>query len=188
MTKRLLLLLILPLLLGADETMLPLTDSTNDGNTSCDADAFDSLDDDPAGGDWCVADSNNDNWVFVFTMDDPSGALDTSADAQTIRYYARSFDEGQGDDPTIQMFIYDTTTVACDTLHESGTLTTLTDAGFPNEISDTWTAAGLSSGTDVCVMIDCTKSGGSPGNRNSCDIDNVVWDVTLSVGRSRRMF
>lgn len=169
---------------AADETKAPDSDSANDGNTSCDSNAYATLNEDPAGGDWCTADNNNVNWTFTFTMEDPSSSLDTSADAQAIRYYVRSFDEGQGGDPEIQMFIYDGT--GCADLHESGTQYTLTDAGYPAEITDSWTAAGLSDGADVCVQIVCTKSGGSPGNRNSCDIDNVVWDVTLAAATRRR--
>lgn len=177
-----------PACLAVDETKLPDGDSSNDGGTSCNTDAYLTLNDDPAGGDWCTADSNNVNWAFVFTMEDPSGALDTGADVQAIRFYVQSFDEGQGGDPTIQVNIYDGT--SCADLHESGTVTTLTDAGFPAEVTENWTAAGLSSENDVCVQVNCVKSGGSPGNRNSCNIDNVVWDVTLGAagGRTRRAF
>ena len=184
-----LLILVAAPTLAQDETMLPLTDNANDGGTSCDTNAYATLDDDPdsPGGDWCTADNNNTSWTFMFTMDDPSGALDNSADAQVIEYYVQSFDEGQSADPDIQMSIYDTTTVACDTLHEAGTLTSITDAGFPAKITDTWTSAGLSSPNDVCVEIVCTKTGGSPGARNSCNIDALEWDVTLGAAGDQMM-
>jgi hypothetical protein len=192
MIKRLaFLLLCCSPLLAADEVSIPDGDNASSNGTSCNSVVAASVDEDPADQvAWCMADSNNVSWDFRVTMSNPSGALDTTTDAQVIRYYVRSFDEGQGSDPDIRVDVYDTTTVACDTLHETGVTTSLTDAGFPNEVSDTWTAAGLSSGNDVCFDVVCTKTGGSPGNRNSCDIDAVVWDVTLAAatGRTRRMF
>ena len=174
--------------LGQDETLLPTGTQSSDSNTSCNATVHTTIDDDPdaPGGDWCTADSNNVNWTMVVTFDTPSASLDTGTDAQAIDFYVRSFDEGQGGDPTIRVDIYDG--VACADLHETGATTTLTDAGFPAKITDNWTAAGLSAAADVCVDIVCTKSGGSPGNRNSCDIDALEWDVAHSAGGARRVF
>lgn len=178
-------------LLAADEVLIPDGTNASDDGTTCDSTVHPSVDEDPADQvAWCVADNNNVSWTFTVTMSNPAAALDTGTDVQAIRYYVRSFDEGQGLDPTIRVDIYDTTTVACDTLHETGATTTLTDAGFPAEVTDNWTAAGLSSGDDVCLVVVCTKTGGSPGNRNSCDIDAVVWDATHAAagGRTRRTF
>jgi hypothetical protein len=190
MTKRLALLLLVWLpVMAADETLIPDGTRSSDNNTSCDGTVHPTVDEDPAGGDWCTADNNNTSWVFIVDMEDPASALDTSADAQEIRFYVQSFDEGQSGDPTIQVNIYDSTTTPCDTLHESGSPVTLTDAGFPAEVSEYWTAAGLSAAADVCIQVDCTKSGGAPGARNSCNIDNVVWDATWAAGgRTRRTF
>ena len=179
----LVLLLSVPLV-AQDEALAPDTENANDGGmeTQCDTDAHLRLDDDPdsPGGDRCAATDNNTDWNVMFTMPTPASALDNTTDAQAIDYYVQSFDEGQGLDPTIRVDIYDTTSTACDTLHETGSETTLTDAGFPAKVTDNWTSAGLSSAADVCVNIVCTKTGGSPGNRNSCNIDAIEWDVTWS--------
>jgi len=124
------------------------------------------------------------------TMPDPTETLTDGAGLQEIRVYVESFDEGQGADPSLQILVYDTTTVACDTVHFTGTDTTLTDAGYPAILAETWDSAGLSSANDVCIQIVCTKTGGSPGNRNSCDIDAIEWNATSTAGgggRSRRV-
>lgn len=171
----------------AQEDRIPDGDSSSDSNTTCDAAVAATVDDDPdsPGGDWCVADNNNTNWAFTVTMENPTGALDNGTDVQQIAIYVRSFDEGQSGNPTIRVDIYDGT--GCADLHETGSETTLTDAGFPAIATEDWTSAGLSSGNDVCVAVVCTKSGGSPGARNSCDIDAVEWRATLSAGGERRI-
>ncbi len=149
--------------------------------------AYLTLDDDPdsPGGDWCTADTNNTSWTFTFTFDTPASALDTSTDAQVIDYYVRQFDEAQTGEPTVQMTIYDG--VACADIHEAGTPTTITAAGYPAKITDTWTAAGISAAADVCVQVTCTKTGGAGGVRNSCDIDAIEWDVTYSAATGTTM-
>ncbi len=175
----------------ADETVIPTGTDSSDSGTSCDASVHATIDDDPdaPGGDWCTADSDGTSWNFVVTLGTVTDTLDNTTDAQTIEFYVRSFDESATNDPTIQMEIYDKTTVDCDTLHESGTVTTLTDAGFPAKITDTWTSSGISNKNDVCVKIICTKAAGGPGARNSCDIDALEWDVVAAAGgRTRRTF
>lgn len=172
----------------ADETLPPTgTDATiTDGATSCDDNAHGTLDEgaDSPGGDWCTADNNNTNWTIAVSFDTPSGTLDTSSDAQSMEIYAQAFDEGQSGDPQIRIDVHDGTN--CADLHETGTETTLTDAGYPAKITDNWTASGVSGSADVCAVIVCTKAGGGPGARNSCDIDAVEWEVVTAVAGSRR--
>ncbi len=195
------LVLLLALPVFATENLIPDGDDASDSGTTCDTAVRAVIDEDPdspagncgvggSGVDCCRADSNNVSWSFMVTMQDPSGTLDTGTDVQVIEYYVESFDEGQTGEPTIRMEIWDTTTVACDTLHETGATTTLTDAGFPAKVTDNWTAAGLSAGNDVCVKIVCTKVSGAGGARNSCDMDALAWVATIAVGggRTRRMF
>ena len=174
----------------ADETLPPTGTQTSDNNTSCDGTPHPSIDEgaDSPGGDWCTADSNNDNWSFMLTFDTPTGELDTGADAQTIELYVQSFDEGQSGDPDIRVDIYDGTN--CADLHETGSEISLTDAGYPAKATSTWTAAGVSGSADICVNVVCAKSGGSPGNRNSCNIDALDWEVVTvaPAGRTRRTF
>jgi hypothetical protein len=185
----------------ADETHRPDGTNSSDSGTTCDASVHASLDEDPdtptgncgvggSGVDCCRADSNNTSWSFIVTMPDPTETLTDGANLQEIRIYTESFDEGQSADPTIQIVVRDTTTVACDTVHFTGTDTTLTDAGYPAILAETWDSTGLSSANDVCVEIICTKSGGAPGARNSCDIDAIEWNATSSAagGRTRRVF
>lgn len=180
-----------------DEALAPDGTSANDGSTSCDTNPHLTVDDDPDSPDgnascsagvncdgWCAADNNNTNWSMTLTMPTPSSALDTSADAQEIKLYVKNFDEGQSGDPTIRVDIYDGT--GCADIHESGAETTLTDAGFPATYTELWTAAGISAAADICVQIVCTKSGGSPGARNSCDLDAIEWNVTWAAASGRR--
>ena len=186
----------------ADETHRPDGTNASDSGTTCDASVHASLDEDPdtpagncgvggSGTDCCRADNNNTSWSFMVTMGDPTETLTDGADLQEIRIYTESFDEGQAGDPTIQILVYDTTTVACDTVHFTGTITTLTDAGYPAILAETWDSTGLSSANDVCIQIVCTKVGGGGGTRNSCDIDAIEWNATSTAGgggRTRRMF
>ena len=175
-----------------DETMKPDTTNASNDGTTCDSVVHSVIDDDPdsPGNDWCVADDDASTWDFMVTMENPTDTLDATTDAQVIDFYVRNFDENADNDPTIRIEIYDTTTVACDTLHQTLGTTTLTDAGFPAKITETWTAAGISGSADICVKVICTKAAGGPGARNSCDIDALEWDVTHAAGggRTRRSF
>ncbi len=176
----------------AQESLPPTGTNADDNNTSCDTDFHLTVDDDPdspdgnvlcsAGADcdgWCAADNNNTDWAAMLTFT-PTISLDNGTDAQAMEFYVKNFDEGQTGDPTIRVDIYDG--VSCADLHETGTETTLTDAGFPIKVVDSWTAAGISAAGDVCVDIVCTHVGGSPGTRNSCDIDAIRWEAAESVG------
>ncbi len=182
--------------MAQDESLVPDGDDSSDSGTTCDTTVAAVVDEGtgtPAGNcgaggsgaDCCRADSNNVSWTFDVTMPTPSSALNTGSDVQVMKIHVESFDEGQAGDPTIRIDILDGT--ACADLHETGATTTLTDAGFPAVISDSWTAAGLSGAADVCVRIVCTKIGGASGARNSCDIDAIEWDVFhAAAGGARR--
>ena len=178
--------------LVAQESLPPTGTNADDNGTSCDTDFHLTVDDDPDSPDgdgscsagsnctgWCAADSNNVNWSARLTFT-PTITLDIGTDAQAMEFYVKSFDEGQTGEPTIRVDIYDGT--ACADLHETGATTTLTDAGFPAKVVDNWTAAGISAPGDVCVDIVCTKSGGAPGARNSCDIDAIRWEAAEAAG------
>jgi len=171
--------------LAQDEDLAPDGDSANDASTSCDTNMYLTIDDDPDAplGDWCTADNNNTSWATMVTFPTPTAALSNATDAQAIEFYVRAFDETQSGEPTIQVDIYDG--IGCADIHESGSPVTLTDAGFPAKVTELWTAAGISGAADICVNIACTKAGGAPTARNSCDIDAIEWDVTWSVGPSR---
>jgi len=173
-----LLLLFASAVWAQDEELAPDADVSSDNNTTCNAAVEASVDDDPdsPGGDWCIADGNNTSWIFTLSFPTPTSALDTATDAQAFQLYVRSFDEGQTGEPTIRADVYDG--INCADLHESGTETTLTDAGFPAAYTENWTAAGISAAADVCILVECTKTGGSPTTRNSCDIDALEWEVT----------
>lgn len=161
---------------------------TNDGNTSCDDVVHSVVDEgaDSPGGDWCTADDNNTSWTIVVEFDTPSGSADTSTDAQAFEYYVRSFDEGQTSDPTIQIDVMDGT--ACADVHETGTSTTLTDAGFPAKVTDNWTASGISGTADICARLVCTKTGGSPSARNSCDVDAIEWEFVSAAAATTPIY
>lgn len=195
-------LLLLALPASADETHRPDGTNASDSNTTCGASVHAALDEDPdtpsgncgiggSGVDCCRATGNNTNWSFMVTMPDPTETLTDGFQLQEIKIYTESFDEGQSGDPTIQIIVYDSTTVACDTVHTNGAVVTLTDAGFPAVISHLWDSNGISAAADICIEIVCVKSGGSPGARNSCDIDAIEWNATSTAGgggRTRRMF
>jgi hypothetical protein len=163
---------------GGVETLQPTGTNASDSNTSCDATTHTTLDEGVAAHDdvFCTADNNNIDWSTMLTFDTPSGALDTTAGIQGIDLWVRMFDEGQSGEPTIRVDVYDGT--ACADLHETGGETTITAAGYPAEVNLTWSASGVSGEADICFNVVCTKSGGSPGQRNSCDIDAIEWEVT----------
>jgi hypothetical protein len=186
------LLILLPSLAMAQSVETP-DDTSAVANTPCTTDpstgAHSIIDDDPdsPGGDWCVSDSNNVNANWTVNMTDPSITLDDTSDAQVIAVYVRQFDTGQGGTPEIRLDIYDGTD--CADLHESGTAQDVTGSG--ELITEAWTSSGISGKADVCVDIVCIKSGGSPGNRNTCDIDAVEWraaEAAAGGGARRRVW
>ena len=171
------------------ETLTPNGTQSSDSETSCDATVHTTVDDDPdaPGGDWCTADvasgSSASTWDFTLNMTDPTITLDNATDAQAIEVYVRKAATGGGN-PNIRIDIYDGT--SCADLHETGTENSVTnDAG--EKFTDNWTSSGISAEADVCVSVTCTRSGGAPSGRRSCDIDAVEWDAAESSGRTRRV-
>jgi hypothetical protein len=189
MIRLLALLILLPSLAMAQSVETP-NDTSAVANTPCTTDpstgAHSIIDDDPdsPGGDWCVSDSNNVNPSWTVNMTDPSITLDDTTDAQVIAVYVREFQVDQGGDPDIRVDIYDGTD--CADLHETGADQTITDNHAGTLLTESWTSAGISAAADVCVSVVCSKSGGSPGNRQSCDVDAVEWRAAEAAGGGAR--
>ena len=107
-------------------------------------------------------------------MTSTGGTLDNTTDAQQIAIYIREFQDGQSGTATVQIDIMDGTDCADE--HELGTSQNV--PAVPGAIlTDDWTSAGISAYADVCVRVACTKAGGAPGARQSCDLDAVEWRV-----------
>lgn len=142
------------------------------------------MDDDPQspGSDWCAMDNSPAvNNVITLGFTDPSCTLDTTTNAQTFRLYVRrdALNGSGGNDPAVQLNAYDN-----GVLIETGASNTVTN--LAGELfTEAWTSNTTSSGA-IEVQVDCSRSGGSPGSRRSCDFESVEWGAACVVGGGSR--
>lgn len=180
-------LVLIPCLALADtETLAPESESdtttnlTGDVAGDCDSvDCFDDVNDDPDSpdGTWAVADSNNVNTSLVLDFPTPTGSPTTGADKQTFKCWVREEHPSQSGTPNGRVELWEN-----GTLVRAGDDTGLTTTG--EMVSMTWDASELatSDGSLVQVAFIGTKSGGSPGARNSSSLDACEWNVEYTAG------
>lgn len=134
-------------------------------------------DPDSPDGSWLVADNNNVNTAVRISVPTPTGNPTVGADLQEFRVLFRQFDEAQGGTPEGRIELW-----------EDGILIRVgADVGIPDGglvVSFTWNANELANADGSLVEINVvgTKSGGSPGNRNSVEVGAVEWNVVYDVG------
>lgn len=146
------------------------------------------IDEDPdsADGNWMVASGNNVNTDVRVDFDTPTDTLTSGADLQEFKAHVRQFDEGQSGTPQVRMELWEN-----GTLVRAGSDENVTTGG--HTFTFTWNATELTdqSGLNVECKVVGTKSGGSPGARNTVDVGAVEWnlDYTPSGGPpARRVF
>ena len=137
------------------------------------------IQDDPDVGDanWLTASGNNVNTDVRTSFATPTGSPTVGAGLQEFRAQVRQFDEGQGGTPTSRCELWEN-----GSLVSAGSNTSVPDGGIV--LSFPWDASELATadGSLVEVKVVGTKSGGSPGNRNTVEVGAVEWNVTFSAG------
>lgn len=170
------------------QTMVPTAMIFENGfSATC---AVTTVDDDPDAddNDWCVAANNNTDTDIRVDFDTPTNNLQTGAGLQEVRVLFRAFDTGQTGDPTFLIDIYNSGTDTSETTTScNGTVVDGQTAG-DQVFSCTWDAANIadSTGASVRVNVQVTKTGGSPGIRNTLDHGAVEWIANTEAGSSRR--
>lgn len=132
-------------------------------------------DPDSPDGNWLIASGNNVNTALRASFPSPTGNPAVGADLQEFRALVRQYDEGQGGTPDARVELWED-----GGLIRAGPDTPVPDGGIV--ISLTWNANEL--GTPAGSLVECrvvgTKSGGSPGNRNSVEVGAVEWNADVS--------
>ena len=137
------------------------------------------LDNDPAVGDgnWAVATGNNISTEVHAGFPTPADNLNNGADLQEFKMRVRPFDSGQTGDPNARLELWE-----AGVLVRAGSNTTLQNGGGEIVISFTWDATEISVAADVEAKFIGTKTGGSPGTRNTVDINAIEWNADTSSG------
>lgn len=135
------------------------------------------LQDDPdtPDGNWAVATGNNTDTEVYVSFGTPTGNPNVGADLQEFRAYVRQFDTGQTGNPNARLELWENGTIV-----RAGSEVSITGAG--QVIALTWNAneIGTADGSLVEAKIIGTKSGGSPGARNTVDFGAIEWNVDYS--------
>ena len=142
------------------------------------------VDDDPDSpdGNWTVATGNNVNTALRCSFGTPTGDPTVGAGLQEFRAQVRQYDGGQGGTPQARVELWES-----GALVRAGSDTNITsDTG--QVLSFTWNANELATadGSAVEIKVVGTKSGGSPGNRNTVDVGAVEWNIDYTAGASPR--
>lgn len=148
------------------------------------------VDDDPDSpdGNWARPTGNNVNVQMSLTFPTPTGSPTVGADLQEFKCWVAESDPSQGGTPQARIELWEN-----GALVRAGSDSDVTGAGAGEMRTLTWNAneLGTADGSLVEVNFVGTKSGGSPGNRNSVDLGACEWNVTYTAGgggRTRRMF
>lgn len=133
-------------------------------------------------GSWWVAANNNVSPTARISMPTPSGDLNTGAGLQTFHVYVREFDSGQSGTATLTITVYESGD-ADNTPHAQSSAMNITSASG-EWLTFTWDATGLTNadGSTVEMDFEITKSGGSPGTRQSADVGSVYWTADYNDG------
>jgi len=120
---------------------------------------------------------DNVNTDVRVTFPTPTGDPTVGADLQEFKAWVRQFDTGQTGDPDCRIELWEN-----GSLVRAGGETSITGSG--QMVTFTWNGNEL--GTADGSLVECkvvgTKSGGSPGARNTVDVGAVEWNVDYSAG------
>lgn len=136
------------------------------------------IDDDPdtPDGNWMVASGDSVTTDVRVSFNTPTGDPTVGTDLQEFKAWVRQFDETQSGTPTCRIELWENAL-----LIRAGINTNVLDGGLL--LSFTWNANELV--TPDGSLVECklvgTKSGGSPGARNTVDIGAVEWNVSYSL-------
>lgn len=179
------LLLLLSAPVFGQEDVVPNTDEASDSETSCDTTVEPSIDDDPDSPDGteCTADtctgSSASTWDFRVGFATPSGNPTTTSEDQTFVVRVKQCSAGSGS-PDVDVDLF------CNgSLVEDNGVVEVSSTTYTN-VSYTFTFGGTcaSDGSDVEARVTCTRGGGSPSNRRSCDVDSLEWVANVTAASS----
>lgn len=168
------------------------TELVGDAAGDCDSnDCAPDVDDDPDAPDgvWAKASGNNVNVSLNLQFPTPTGSPTVGADLQEFKCWVRESHPAQSGTPSARIELWEN-----GVLVRAGSDSDVTNAGAGEMRTLTWNASelGTADGSLVEVNFVGTKSGGSPGARNSVDLGACEWNVTYTAGggggRTRRMF
>jgi len=145
--------------------------------TTMGACALSTITSDPDSGDgnWCLASGNNTSGNVLCDFATPTGNPSVGADLQEFRAEVRQFDTGQSGNPDARIELWEN-----GSLVRAGGDVSITGSG--QVIAFTWNANELATadGSLVQAQLVLTKSGGSPGARNTVDLGGVEWNVEFT--------
>lgn len=134
-----------------------------------------SINDDPESPDanWALIGGNNVSGQIRVSFPTPTGNPTTGADLQDIKVEVRQQSAGQTGTPTVRIDVWENGGGAA--IHTGAEQDITSESS--QVISETWDASSLTTADGSLVEVDIvvTKSGGSPGARESCDIGAVKW-------------
>ena len=135
------------------------------------------IDDDPDSpdGSWAFATGNNSSGTLRTSFATPTDDVSVGADLQEFKIYVQQFDTGQTGDPDARIELWEN-----GTLVRAGSDVSVTGSG--QTISFTWNGNEIATadGSLVECHLVLTKSGGSPGARNTVNVGAVEWNVTYN--------
>lgn len=134
-------------------------------------------DPDSPDGNWLTASGNNVNTDVRVSVPTPTGNPTVGADVQEFRVLFRQYDENQGKAPEGRIELWEN-----GILVRAGSDVSVPGGGIV--VSFTWNASelGTADGSLVEIKVVGTKSGGSPGNRNSTEVGAIEWNVVYDEG------
>lgn len=135
------------------------------------------VDDDPDSPDglWLIASGNNVSTDVRASFGTPTADPSVGADLQEFRALVRQFDEGQSGTPDARIELWES-----GALVRAGSDTAVPDGGIV--LAFTWNANELATadGSLVELKVVGTKSGGSPGARNTVEVGAFEWNAEVS--------
>jgi hypothetical protein len=160
----------------ATEVLIPTSTTAADVNLSGDHTTVDDNPDSP-GGDWRAASSNNVNSVSAHGFNTPTGSPTTGVGLQNFKIYARL--TVNASTCTYNVYVSESgTRLNGGSAVATGSLTSTTG----QLITAAWDASllGTADGSLVECEFEVVKSGGSPANRTSGEVDAIEWNVDYS--------
>ncbi len=137
------------------------------------------IQDDPDAPDanWLLASGNNVSTDVRASFATPADPLTVGAGLQEFKAWVRQFDEAQTGTPTCRIELWEN-----GALVRAGTDTDVLDGGLL--LSFPWNANELATGDGSLVeaKIVGTKTGGSPGARNTVEVGAVEWNADETPG------
>jgi hypothetical protein len=123
-----------------------------------------------------AATGNNVNTEYGVDFPTPTGNPTVGADLQEFRAGVEEFDAGQTGTPQARIELWEN-----GSLVRAGTDTNVSTYAV---LAFTWNAneLGTADGSLVQCKVIGSKSGGSPGARNTVDIGHIEWNVTYDAG------